>query len=454
MLCSINTTAKKGVCPEMKTSIQTAVSMSTMKGLTKVMAAIGDPIGRLETAPDLAEFSAGLREKSVQKSRIGVLISADYEICAEVLKSPNWRTVAEPGNFLEEIFLGSSSQSSENVDIFLDSILGKDGDEHSRIKKLVVPAFTHRAIQSWKETADKIAYKLVHQLPSDGQVDLVSALANPLPLEMICEILGVPLKDRELFNKWGNSLAEIGLDGPRTVGQVSELETASKELTDYMAELLAYRRKHPEDDLLTSLANSETDGATLTDREIVATASFLLLAGFETTVNLLSVGTRVLVEHKHALQDVSQNHDLIPNLVEEALRYVSPVQYTFRSSDFELVLKDGTVVKKGQSIVLMIVGANRDPKMFSDPNTFDIHRENAKRNLAFGYGAHHCLGASLARLEAEAVWKHLLLRFPDVENWKIDGDVVTKRGRVIRGLNVLPMKFGAADSDYHSFISS
>ena len=443
MLCSINTTTKKGVCPEMKTSIQTAVSMSTMRGLTKVMAAIGDPIGRLETAPDLAEFSAGLREKTVQKSRIGVLISADYEICAEVLKSPNWRTVAEPGNFLEEIFLGSSSQSSENVDIFLDSILGKDGDEHSRIKKLVVPAFTHRAMQSWKETADKIAHNLVQQLPSDGQVDLVSALANPLPLEMICEILGVPLKDRELFNKWGNTLAEIGLDGPRTVGQVSELEIASKELTDYMAELLAYRRKHPEDDLLTSLANSETDGATLTDREIVATASFLLLAGFETTVNLLGVGTRVLVEHKEALKEVSHNHDLIPNLVEEALRYVSPVQYTFRSAGSKVVLKDGTVVKKGQSIVLMIVGANRDPKIFSDPDTFDIHRENAKRNLAFGYGAHHCLGASLARLEAEAVLKHLLLRFPNVASWKITGDVVAKRGRVIRGLESLPITLGS-----------
>jgi cytochrome P450 len=438
----------------MKANIQTAVSMSTMRGLTKVMAAIGDPIGRLETAPNLAEFSAGLREKTVQKSRIGVLISADYEICAEVLKSPNWRTVAEPGNFLEEIFLGSSSQSSENVDIFLDSILGKDGDEHSRIKKLVVPAFTHRAMQSWKETADKIAYKLVQQLPRDGQVDLVSALANPLPLEMICEILGVPLKDRELFNKWGNTLAEIGLDGPRTVGQVSELEIASKELTDYMAELLAYRRKHPEDDLLTSLANSETDGVTLTDREIVATASFLLLAGFETTVNLLGVGTRVLVEHSDALKEVSQNHELIPNLVEEALRYVSPVQYTFRSSASEVVLKDGTVVKKGQSIVLMIVGANRDPKIFSNPDTFDIHRENAKRNLAFGYGAHHCLGASLARLEAEAVWKHLLLRFPNVASWKVNGEVVTKRGRVIRGLETLPMRLGEADSNYQSVTGS
>jgi cytochrome P450 len=299
-------------------------------------------------------------------------------------------------------------------------------------------------MQSWKETADSIAIKLVQQIPSDGRVDFVSALANQLPLEMICEILGVPLSDRELFNKWGNALAEIGLDGPRTVGQVSELEIASKELTDYMAELLSYRRKHPEDDLLSSLANAETDGATLTDREIVATASFLLLAGFETTVNLLGVGTRVLVEHKQALKEVSQNHDLIPNLVEEALRYVSPVQYTFRSSSSEVVLKDGTHVKQGQSIVLMIVGANRDPKIFSDPDSFDIHRENAKRNLAFGYGAHHCLGASLARLEAEAVWKNLILRFPDVANWKVNGEVIAKKGRVIRGLESLPMSFGQA----------
>jgi cytochrome P450 len=283
---------------------------------------------------------------------------------------------------------------------------------------------------------------LVDQLPSDGHIELVSSLANPLPLEMICEILGVPMKDREHFNSWGNSLAEIGLDGPRSSAQLKELEIASKQLTDYMAELLAYRRKHPADDLLTSLANSETDGSTLTDREIVATASFLLLAGFETTVNLLSVGTRVLVEHMDALKQVSQNHELIPNLVEEALRYVSPVQYTIRSSSDQVVLSDGTTVAKGQSIVLMIVGANRDPKVFSQPDTFDINRENAKRNLAFGYGAHHCLGASLARLEAEAVWKHLLKRFPDVTSWKVDGEIIAKRGRVIRGLDSLPMNLG------------
>lgn len=418
--------------------------MFGLRALTQFMSLIGDPIGRLETAKDLPKFSASLRERKVHRSRIGVLITADYEICAEVLKSPNWRTYLEPRNFLEKSFIETSAANEIEIDLFLDSILGKDGAEHERIKKLVLPAFTHRVMQSWKETADKIAKKLVQELPKDGQLELVSALANPLPLEMICEILGVPFDDRKLFNGWGNTLAEIGLDGPRTLGQVKELKKASKELTDYMAELLAFRRKHPENDLLTSLANSETDGSTLTDKEIVATASFLLLAGFETTVNLLGAGTRVLIENKDQLKLVSENHQLIPNLVEETLRFVSPVQYTFRTSDTDFQMKDGTKVKKGQSIVLMLVGANRDPSIFSDPNSFLVERENARRNLSFGYGAHHCLGAALARLEAEAVWEHLLNRFPDVEKWKINGELKIKRGRVIRGLDSLPLQLGPA----------
>ena len=428
----------------MLANVKTAISMFGLRALTQFMSLIGDPIGRLETAKDLPKFSASLRERKVHRSRIGVLITADYEICAEVLKSPNWRTYLEPRNFLEKSFIEPTASNEIEIDLFLDSILGKDGAEHERIKKLVLPAFTHRVMQSWKETADKIAKKLVQELPKDGQLELVSALANPLPLEMICEILGVPFDDRKLFNGWGNTLAEIGLDGPRTLGQVKELKKASQELTDYMAELLAFRRKHPENDLLTSLANSETDGSTLTDKEIVATASFLLLAGFETTVNLLGAGTRVLIENKDQLKLVSENHQLIPNLVEETLRFVSPVQYTFRTSDTDFQMKDGTKVKKGQSIVLMLVGANRDSSIFSDPNSFLVERENARRNLSFGYGAHHCLGAALARLEAEAVWEHLLNRFPDVEKWKINGEFKIKRGRVIRGLDSLTLQLGPA----------
>jgi cytochrome P450 len=425
--------------------------MISKRALTQLMAAIGDPIGRLETAKDLAEFSVDLRSKAVQRSRIGILMSADYEICADVLKSPKWRTYGEPRNFLEKIFIGigdSQNQSSDDIDLFRDSIIGKDGPEHTRIKKIVLRAFTHSAMQNWKASADKIAGKLVQEIPSDGRVELISAIANPLPMEMICEILGVPLKDRELFNKWGKTLAEIGFDGPSTTDQIKELENASKQLTGYMEELLSYRRRYPENDLLTLLANAEGEGGTLTNKEIVATASFVLLAGFETTVNLLSMGTHLLIKHEFELEKLSRNYELIPNLVEEALRYVSPVQYTTRTSDSEVVLKDGTHVKKGESIVLIIVGANRDPRIFKYPDKFIIDRENSKKNLAFGYGAHHCLGASLARLEAEAVWRHLLMRFPDVGAWKLDGEVIAKKVRVVRGLERLPIKLGPAKSDY------
>ena len=196
----------------MLANVKTAISMFGLRALTQFMSLIGDPIGRLETAKDLPKFSASLRERKVHRSRIGVLITADYEICAEVLKSPNWRTYLEPRNFLEKSFIETTASNEIEIDLFLDSILGKDGAEHERIKKLVLPAFTHRVMQSWKETADKIAKKLVQELPKDGQLELVSALANPLPLEMICEILGVPFDDRKLFNGWGNTLAEIGLD--------------------------------------------------------------------------------------------------------------------------------------------------------------------------------------------------------------------------------------------------
>jgi cytochrome P450 len=158
-----------------------------------------------------------------------------------------------------------------------------------------------------------------------------------------------------------------------------------------------------------------------------------LVAGFETTVNLLSVGTAALIEHRSELEKVAKNHSLIPNMIEETLRFASPVQFTLRSAADDVVLSDGTKVKKGQSIILMIVGANHDPAVFTSPALFDIERENARRNLAFGFGAHHCIGAALARLEAEVAWRKLLEAFPDVSKWNLAAEPVLRGGRTIRG---------------------
>jgi cytochrome P450 PksS len=377
----------------------------------------------------------------VHKSVTGLLISADYHVCSEVLKSPNWRTRPEANNFVEKLYLGSIADS-EKVDPFLDSIISKDGTEHTRIRKLIQPAFTHRVMQSWKSSAEKIAHELVANIPRNTEIDFVEALANPLPLAMICEILGVPLGDRDKFTTWGRTLAIIGLDLPRTTQESRELENASEELTTYISRLLSERKLNPQEDLLSVLANAEYEGDKLTDREIVATASFLLIAGFETTVNLLSVGTLVLLENREQLRRVAAHHDLVPNLVEEALRVVTPVQYTARTADSNLELSDGTKVRRGQSIVLVLTGANRDSDLFERPDSFEVSRENARKNIAFGYGAHHCIGAQLARLEAETLWCELLQRFPNVTDWQLVGPVTQRAGKTIRGLERMPMRFG------------
>ena len=425
----------------MPSDLSNSLFFATSKVLTKVLNLVGDPIGRLESSSDMVAFAESMRNKPVQKSLTGILVSADYQICSEVLKSPNWRTQPETNGFFEKLYMGVIADS-EKADPFLDSIIAKDGAEHARIRKLIQPAFTHRVMQIWKSSAEKIAKDLVEQVDANSELDFVEALANPLPLAMICEILGVPLSDRDKFTNWGRTLAIIGLDGPSSTQELTELKKASDELTTYIASLLSERKVNPQEDLLSVLANAESDGDKLTDREIIATASFLLIAGFETTVNLLSVGTLLLLQNRDQLRAVADNPDLVPNLVEEALRVVSPVQYTARTSDSELELSDGTKVRRGQTIALILTGANRDPAMFDNPNEFLIHRENARRNIAFGYGAHHCIGAQLARLEAETLWRELLVKYPEIDSWQQTGSAKFRPGKTIRGLEKMPVTLG------------
>jgi cytochrome P450 len=430
----------KGVIP-MQSKLSSNLYFASSRGLIKVLEWLGDPIGMLESSSDMVAYAETLRTKSVHKSMTGLLLSADYQVCRDVLKSPNWRTRPEANNIFEKLYLGSIADS-EKVDPFLDSIIAKDGAEHSRIRKLIQPAFTFRVMQNWRLSAERIAKELINEIEKHSEIDFVASLANPLPLAMICEILGVPLADRDMFTSWGRTLAIIGLDLPRTTKENQELEKASEELTNYIAHLLAERKRSPREDLLSILANVESEGDKLTDREIIATASFLLIAGFETTVNLLSVGTLVLLEHRDQLKQIAMNHNLVPNLIEEALRVVSPVQYTARTADTDLELVDGTNVRRGQTIVLVLAGANRDPALFDRPNEFCISRENARKHVAFGYGAHHCIGAQLARLEAEAFWRELLMRFPDIESWQLVGAPMWRPGKTIRGLDSMLIHLG------------
>ena len=426
----------------LKRDLHTTASIGLFWALTRVYSRMGDPVGVLETTNDIPAFADSLRVEPVVRSRTGFAYSSDYEVCSAILRSPEASAdVPESRNLLESILIGPALPP-DRVDPLLDAIIAKDGAAHSRIRRLVQPAFTHRVMQGWREATERVAQQLVDALPTDRPFDLVHDLAAPLPMAVICEVLGVPYADREQFSAWGDTLAS-GLDRPRSLAHARSMEAAAEGLTDYLADLLAERRKNPADDLLSSMAQAEIDGDRLDDRDIIGTASFLLLAGFETTVNLLGAGTEVLMRHPDQFTEVLANPELIPNMVEEALRYVTPVQYTFRTALAPIELPGGDVLDERETIVVMLVGANRDPRVFTDPYAFDIHRDNARKHLAFGFGIHHCLGAALARMEAEVAWRTLFARFPDPAGWHIAGEPVPNPGRMIHGLRSLPVRLGA-----------
>lgn len=424
----------------MPASLRSTLYFSGTNALSMALRLIGDPIGKFYSSPDMVTFAKRTNKVSVQKSITGVLVSSNHQVCSEVLKSPNW--LSRP--FAERLYTGPTTYTPETIHPFLDSIIAIDGAEQRRIKKLMQPVFTPRVIDSWKETSLRIVNDLFSNVKEHGEFDFVASIANPLPLAVICEVIGVPKLYWEKCNIWGRTLAGIGLDLPKNNKELEELEATSLALTDLIGELLAIRRVKPEDDLISLLASAQTDGQKLSDKEIIASVAFTLIAGFETTMNLLSVGTLALLENPDQLALLARNQELIPNFIEEALRLSSPIQFVVRTADSPLVLADGTKAKAGQTVILNLAGANRDPAVFDKPDSFLIQRENAKKNVSFGFGAHHCIGSLLARVEAEVMWRELLRRFPDVESWKLTGTPKYRSGKLIKSLESLTMDFGAS----------
>jgi cytochrome P450 len=287
------------------------------------------------------------------------------------------------------------------------NFLHLDPPDHTRLRRLVTKAFTPRVVAALETRIREVTRELFADVAAKGRFDVVSDLAYPLPLRIMCELLGVPFADRELIQDWSGKLSEAlepplpGLVAPRATSRAAH---ARAEFIQYFRELIARRRTAPRDDLVSHLVQVEETGDRLDENELLATCILLINAGHETTVNLISNGVLALLRHPDQLELLRRRPGLSGDVVEEVLRYDAPVQLTSRVAG-EPVDLPGLHAREGDVVLLLLGAANRDPDVFPDPDRFDILRPPGAPHLSFAAGPHFCLGAGLARLEVRVAFE-------------------------------------------------
>ncbi|PJK18530.1 cytochrome [Mycobacterium goodii] len=409
----------------------------------------GDPQARLIADPvvrvDPTAFADEMRKQGpVIRGRV-VLLSFDHGVAFDLLRSDDFR-VSQLGANLPAPLRWIADRTNPGLlhPIEPPSLLSIEPPDHTRMRKLVSSVFTTRAVATLRELVERTAHELLDGLEADsrGVVDVVERYCAQLPVAVIGDILGVPDHDRPNILRYGE-LGAPSLDIGLSWRQYQQVNEGIIGFETWLNRHLRTLRREPGDDLLSQIITASESGATgepLTDRELKALAGLVLAAGFETTVNLLGNGIRMLLDHPEHLETLAARPEVWPNAVEEILRLDSPVQMTARAAvrDVEVA---GTAVSRGELVVLHLAGANRDPKVFDDPHRFDIERDNAGRHLSFSGGRHFCLGAALARAEGEVGLRAFFERFPDA---RLAGDAVRRDTRVLRGWSTLPIALGKA----------
>ncbi|MFC5993427.1 cytochrome P450 [Pseudonocardia hispaniensis] len=311
-------------------------------------------------------------------------------------------------------------------------ILMMDPPDHTRLRKLVSRSFTPRRMSALRPRIEKIAEGLLDRLPAAETVDLIAEYAAPLPVQVICELLGVPAADRREFGQWSSVMID---ESP-----AAEKTAASESMARYLGALIERKRVEPDDALLAALAQvSDSDGDRLSGAELIGMAMLLLIAGHETTTNLIGNGVAALLTHPDQLALLLGRPERLPGAIEEILRWDSPVATAPVRFAAEDVVIAGTTIPAGAPVALGVAAANRDERQFPEAERFDITRD-ASGHLAFGHGVHFCLGSHLARIEGEVAIGALLARRPGLELAADPADLEYRHSTVVRGLRALAVR--------------
>ena len=310
-----------------------------------------------------------------------------------------------------------------------------DPPEHTRLRKLLNKGFSPAAIEALRPQVEAIVDRMLKPLEHGSEVELMREFANPMPVRIICEMLGIPQELNETFVNWSRAIALFRGSPDRTVEQAKAAQDALIELTEFFRNTVAERKRNKGNDLISLLIDIEEEGEVLTEEELYAQCIALLFAGHETTRNLIGNGMYTLLKHPQETAELRENPDMIRTTVEELLRYESPVQFTARvlKEDIEIC---GQRIPRRWTILCMLGAANRDPKRFKEPNKLDLKRLN-NQHLAFSAGPHACIGGQLARLEGQIAIQNLVQRFPNMKLTGPKPEWASTFG--FRGLKSLPV---------------
>jgi cytochrome P450 len=366
----------------------------------------------------------------------GYWVITKYEDIVQISKQPKLFSNALGGHYISYDSMGITDPEAQTA--FLNMLLAMDPPDHNVHRRLIAPAFNPAIIKQFEIGVRKKVRELLDAIAARGECDFVTEVATPLPLWTLSELLGVPEEDRADVIQWSNEA--LALLDPDYFANPAAGQHVFVKMFDYGKKMMAMRREHPADDLLSVMANTKIDGEGLPQATLDGFFVLMVLAGNETTRNTIAGGLRALTEFPDQQRKLLADPSLIPNAVEEMLRYVSAIIYMRRTATADTEIR-GQKIKKHDKVVMWYGGANFDADVFEDPYRFDVTRTNARDHLAFGIGQHFCIGSQVARMQIRVMYEELLARFPDI---RARGVYRYLRSNHLSGLKSMPVEFTAA----------